>query len=297
MCWNWYVSLTFATIQWIIIGYLLRRNQFLDRYLAFLQVFIAAQETFQFLLWVFAIDEKTTANSCSTFNTFISYILLFLVTSILPIYGLIGAMISRKIDKGTYRFYVIMSYTFLAFCFSIFYEIAAVLYDFIGEDIHCSYIGENGHQAWAYMDIVGLHPPIAIFRTLMWLLLVLVMILFIRPNWPITPIGVYAAISLLISRDVVQQSAEWASLWCWAQFVESLWYLSTYQIAKYMIEIKQIDEDKNCCTKFWLKGTRAHYNEYAVLDNTADEEETDDLFISDQSDTEKDVVDAGQELI
>ena len=259
MCWSWEVSLIFATIQWIIIGYLIYRNQFLDRYLAACQFFIAAQETLQFFLWVFAIDDETTSTSCSGFNTFISYCLLFLVTSILPCYGLIAALISRKIDGGTKRFYAIIGYTISAFIFATIFEILAIYYDFGRDDMHCSYKGHNGHQIWAYMDIKDLEPSIPIIRTIMWIILVIVLILFVRPNWPISPTAVYAALSLIIARSAVQQSAEWASLWCWANFVESIWYLFTYHIAKYIVEIKQIDEDRSCCTQFWLKGTKAYY--------------------------------------
>eukprot|EP01084_Bolivina_argentea_P207654 354251_1 len=225
MCWSWEVSLVFALLQWIIIAYLLYRNKFWDRLCAILQSFIAIQETFQFLLWAFAIDENTTATTCSAFNTFCSYGLLFDVTSVLTGYGVVCAYASSYIDKSSsqsWRFKGLVTYTFIAIIFELIYIIAAFYYDVHRDDIHCTYVGENGHQVWAYMDIKDLHAAIATARKLMWIFLI-VAVCFVRPCWPFLPCALYGALTLVISNVAVQFSQEWASLWCWANFAEGIW--------------------------------------------------------------------------
>ena len=156
---SWEIPFSFLAFQWTAIIYLYHRNQYIDRSAISLMLLVAVMEVFQTALWMFGIDQSTTASDCNMFNQVVSHIVMVLLF-MFPVVqlkfaqntsfynGLFGAdMIRRAVLKVTVLFY------YLWFLFSIGIRV----HDTVTSSAPlCTFIGEHGHQDWSSMFTVDL---------------------------------------------------------------------------------------------------------------------------------------------
>lgn len=142
MCWSWQVSLSFSMFEFIIIGYLLNRNKYIDLYWVLFITPIALQEFLQFITWSWGIDENSSKYSCNEINFFVSRITL-IITHPLPV--LCNFMMYKTLWKGTKKWIKKL------WKFSLIYHIAMCILLICAELIDnnaCIFVGKYGHLDW-----------------------------------------------------------------------------------------------------------------------------------------------------
>eukprot|EP01084_Bolivina_argentea_P252816 424482_1 len=237
MCWSWEVSLTFALIQWICIAYLIYRNKLLDKWCAAMQSFIATQETLQFCLWAWGIDNTTSKYSCSTSNTVFSYLLMFVVMGITVFYPFVWMYKSFDYNKKTTRTKVATIFLIFSFIHYIVYISVTITHHANGDDIFCTYVSERGHQKWAFLSVDDRHKIFAYASTLLYIGLSIEGCLLFRPAFIFIPFSIYSFISAIIAIvTTLPLSGEWGSLWCWANSFNCVFYILNYPFINYMIK-------------------------------------------------------------
>ena len=278
MCWSWQVSLVFSSLQFAAICYLLQRNRYLDRVFVLLQLPIALQELFQFMLWFWAIDVNTSENNCSKLNHSLSYLILVTVLTIPPLHAYViwkysyydntncsdekrlyncYRICTRKICFKFHFYYQCIFYfvwIFICIWFDYYYSSSNSLN---GGGSFCTYVSKSGHQVWALNKLPGMPLIYRKFSSFLYLL-VIVVIMFARPLWLYAPPAIFSFVSALILRYIYMQESSWGSIWCWFCSFLAIWWLCTPFVAHIVItRYKNIDANfHGCCAFCCFKGTK-----------------------------------------
>eukprot|EP01084_Bolivina_argentea_P160110 278832_1 len=299
MCWSWPVSLCFSLFQWIIIAYIVYRNRFMDRWLAVMQIPIATQEFLQFLLWAFAIDDDTTASKCSTLNQYLSYNLLIIVMIVPVIWTF--TYVYKSADFVSFRSVFSMNWanwrqkiSFIMFIVQcplyILHITVSIVHDIHYGDSHCSYKGENGHQEWALMgpNIEGVHWGYINLIQITYTAITIYPIFTYRPLWILLFTFIYGLVSAIVtilvtnptgtlltfSSKIPSNTGEWGSLWCWANFVQIIWFCLVSPIIPKVLEKYNDTELQGSCANILFGGTSQLFKNKQVSDKTVQYLET-----------------------
>lgn len=108
---------------------------------------------------------------------------------------------------------------------------AVIYYDVFGDDAMCSHVGDDQHMVWSYFDVEGQH---LVFGLVTWpaYFLPIVMTFWFRPLWIVLPLIIYSLVSATSLNVYFNLSSAWAPMWCWANFVNALWFLTVPRIAR-----------------------------------------------------------------
>ena len=259
MCWSWQVSLCFTLFEFSCIIWLVYRNKFVDRTLAFLALSVACQEFCQFLIWGFGIDNNTTKYNCSIFNQVVSVFLFLFITSLptcylsclyFATYNLQSIAISsintyidnNRSDNNTnnnetsvsvnmydvvFKALVATSFVFL-FVAIIYY---GVYFGIFSNHAPCTYISDSGHQVWQFGD--SNLPTLQWCMEIIYFLLICVCAFIFRPGWVILPSIGNTAICFIILKSTMPDYTN--SRWCWEAGFNCIWYIMTPYVAQWII--------------------------------------------------------------
>lgn len=284
MCWSWQVSLGFAIVQFIELGYLFLRNEYIDRYWVLLLSPIMIQEFCQFVVWKYGITEDTTIHQCNNVNYICSRIIVAFTLS-LPV--LTSYFVLETINHVTIKRWIEIYWKCLLFIGTMLYLIL-VIFEMTDENF-CIFVGSNGHLDWEETirsDLPNyISQELYIFVTVTNYLLPIISSIFLfEPRWitfiPMTYISVTFAILYIML------GSESYSVWCWSGSFLLLWALlylpfGSWLLSKY--KEKYVNETDNILIKFFLKGAHQHWRRYQTYNrsqriSTDDGSDVDDII-------------------
>jgi len=207
MCWSAEVSAAFAAFEWAGIGWLVKRNQGLDRAFALAVSPIAAQEVLQWVLWEHIASSLT---ECDRVNI-VGGLLVRQITGTVPLawvwfaqHGSPKKRLARILLAVTAAYVVLRG--------------AMVMHSYwVGPQL-CTTVGPHHHQAWPpYLGRhVDLQPGLDIvFFSLYWMLPVGSLVLFRRPMW-ITVSLCAIMFGTMVPCLLWYSGEELGSVWCWS---------------------------------------------------------------------------------
>lgn len=252
MCWSWEVSLSFSLFEFLCIWLLYRRNKFLDRNLATLQIPVAVQEFIQFVIWSVAVDDNNNNDgTCSALNKSLTYIQLFVIMSI-PVYYSYFYVFktykneiesSKHLKQVSIRLKSLKIHMIVQIIFYAVYCLTSIFDDVLNNNssnenstrmMHCTYVTKSGHLLWLWLDYNVVFEKIVSYLSVFFYLLSAMFSVLFRPMWIALPPCIYSVISALLFR--IYSGREWGSLWCWACAVLVLWYIVAVYVAEWLVK-------------------------------------------------------------
>ena len=228
MCWNAFVSFSFASFDCLVVFVLILRNVDRDRLFALLMAPIAFQEIFQFLFW------WTDAISSCTFLNRILSLCIVVTTSTIPFICIyIGhhttdkwiRSSAEKRQPGKLERLLQHSPTYLYGVATLY--VIFLCYVLPVTQTWCTTVGPHGHQQWicgvgAY-KLYGYISYVAFLA--MYVAPMAIGLRQLKPTWERDTVGLLGAFPAAIVYSFFSQTLEACSIWCWSAFIEGAFLL------------------------------------------------------------------------
>lgn len=280
MCWSWQVSLSFVVFQIIALGYVFFRNKYVDRWYVLVCLPFLGQEICQFVNWAWGdidkVDPETHMDGCTQINLIVSKCLM-IDAFLIPLFV---SLFTYKTSYNTNKFVNLMWKYWFYFQLISYLIIVPIM----ALDNECVAIGPNGHQKWPplftphYFTVHLGETITTIIISVYYYPSIVLAAIFYKPLWIAWMPAIYSIVSIITLFITIGEEAY--SVWCWSCACITLWVLTYYPLAKWMVKqfMKKKNEQRdnqdlnldhlfgdNCFTNVFFKNTQVHFEKYFLL--------------------------------